>query len=126
METTNVDVVEPVVMGSSPVAAQTTVVVSPGAPLPIPVGEEEYRDRNEYRKVKIKMAKAYSVTPGLKDEVKFENKEALPHQTIIGNILMSNNREEKESPPSRPTEMDNSYKKSARNGKYYILEKQLL
>ncbi|XP_066909046.1 PR domain zinc finger protein 1 isoform X4 [Halyomorpha halys] len=114
MDITTVEEVDTVVVGSAP-ATQTSVVVGPGVPLPVTGGGEEYRDRNEYRKVKIKMSKAYPATPGLKDDVKDENKEPAPQPSILENILLRN-KEEKESPPSSPTEMAYSYKKSARYG----------
>lgn len=114
MDITTVEEVDTVVVGSVP-ATQTSVVVGPGVPLPVNGGGEQYRDRNEYRKVKIKMSKAYPATPGIKDDLKDENKEPVPQPSILENILLRN-KEEKDSPPSSPTEMAYSYKKSARYG----------
>ena len=98
----------------------------------------ENQDRNEYRKVKIKMCKAYSqAKEGMSPEPSASPTGSLiivespepqlsplnkkfyePQQSsILENILLRNREERRNSatpPPSSPTEMAYSYKKSQR------------
>ncbi|XP_024085578.1 PR domain zinc finger protein 1 isoform X2 [Cimex lectularius] len=99
--------------------------------LPLQQAEPEGMDRNEYRKVKIKMSKAYSgkeskensPSPPPVAQVPEESLDQrryyeMPQTSILENILLRS-RERRNSatpPPTSPTEMAYSYKKSHRYG----------
>ncbi|XP_065201823.1 PR domain zinc finger protein 1-like isoform X2 [Planococcus citri] len=91
--------------------------------------DEQVLDRNEYRKVKIKMSKASSYCTNrtathLTKELSPENKEnnfpqvitVVPHPKTSVEEDMTNLRLQSQSPPLSPTEKAYSYKKSQRYG----------